>query len=189
MSNQRVATRYAKSLIELAEERGKLEKVLEDMTSFREVAKNKEFGLMLKSPIIKADKKQQIFKKLFGEKSDELTMAFLNILLRKGRESGLVEIVDAFIDQYKRRKRISTVSLTTAVKLSDSAVEAIRQKLIESTATDKKVELMTKVDPGLVGGFVIEFEDRLYNASVAHKLALLKKEFKDNLYISQIIAQ
>jgi F-type H+-transporting ATPase subunit delta len=189
MSNQRVATRYAKSLIDLAVERGKLEKVLEDMKSFRQVAMNRDFALLLKSPIVKADKKQQIFKQLFEGKSDELTMAFLNILLKKGREAGLVEIADEFILQYKRIQQISTVKLTTASKLSESTIETIRQKLVASTATDQKVELVTEVKPGLIGGFVIEFEDKLYDASVAHKMGLLKKEFKDNLYISQIIAQ
>ncbi len=189
MSNQRVATRYAKSLIDLANERGKLERVLEDIKSFREVTKNKDFMLMLKSPVIKADKKQQIFNKLFKENSDELTMAFLTILLKKGREAGLIEIADAFIAQYKRHKKISTVNLVTASKLSDSTIESIRQKLLASNATDQNVELIAKVDPNLIGGFVIEFEDKLYDASVAHKLSLLKKEFKDNLYISQILAQ
>jgi len=188
MSVHRIATRYAKSLIELANERGKLERVLEDVRSFRQVAQNREFALLLKSPIVKSDKKQQIFKLLFDGKYDELTMAFLNILLRKGREASLVEVADEFILQYKRIKHISTVRLTTASKLSESAIESIRQKLILSTVTDTHVELETIVNPDLLGGFVVEFEDRLYDASVQHKLDLLKKNFKDNLYISQIIA-
>lgn len=189
MSAQRIATRYAKSLIDLAEERGKLDRVLDDIKYFREIAKNRDFALLLKSPIIKADKKQQVFDVLFQGKCDELTMAFLNILLKKGRESGLVDIADEFIQQYKRRNHISTVRLTTASPLSQSTIQAIHQKLLASTATDEKVELETKVDPALVGGFVVEFEDKLYDTSVAHKMALLRKEFKDNLYISQIIAQ
>lgn len=189
MSSQRIATRYAKSLIELAQEKGKLDRVLEDVQSFSEVAKNREFALMLKSPIIKGDKKQQIFKKMFEGKYDELTMAFLNILLKKGREAQLEEIAIEFNEQYRKMNKISTVRLTTAAKLSESSIDTIRQKLLGSTATDEKVELETRVDPTLLGGFVIEFEDKLYDASVAHKLALLKKDFKDNLYISQIIAQ
>lgn len=188
MSVQRIATRYAKSLLDLAKEQGKLEKVLEDVKSFREVSRNRDFSLLLKSPIVKGDVKQKIFNKLFQGKYDELTMAFLSILLRKGREAQLVDIANEFVDQYKILNHISTVRLTTASKLSADAIENIRQKLLASTATDEKVDLVTKVNPDLIGGFVVEFEDRLYDASTAHKLALLKKEFKDNLYISQIIA-
>ena len=188
MSVQRIANRYAKSLIELAREGNKLDRVLEDVQSFNEVCQNKDFRMMLKSPIVSIDKKAQVFDALFTGKYDELTMAFLKILLKKGRESYLAEIGNEFADQYKRLQHISSVKLTTATKLSDAAVEDIRKKLVASTATDDKVELKTAVDSSLIGGFVIEFEDKLYDASVAHKLDLLKKEFKDNLYISQIIA-
>ncbi len=188
MSVQRIANRYAKSLIDLAQEQGKLDKILENVQSFNEVCKNRDFKLMLKSPIVNTDKKSKIFDQLFGNKYDELTMAFLKILLKKGREPYLADIGKEFVVQYKVIKHISSVKLTTATKLSDAAIEAIRQKLIASSVTDEKVELQTVVDAELIGGFVIEFEDKLYDASVAHKLGLLKKEFKDNLYISQIIA-
>jgi F-type H+-transporting ATPase subunit delta len=188
MSAQRIATRYAKSLIDLAQEQGKLDRVLEDVKSFKEVAGNRDFALLLKSPIVKADKKEQVFNKLFESKYDPLTMAFLKILLRKGRESQLTEIANEFILQYKIIRHISTVKLITATKLSDQAVEAIRQKLVASDVTDDNVEIITRVDPNIVGGFLVEFEDKLYDASVSHKLAMLKREFQGNLYISQIIA-
>ena len=188
MSVHRIANRYATSLVELAEEQGKLDRILEDVESFNEVCKNRDFWLMLKSPIVSTDRKALVFDKLFAGKYDELTMAFLKILLKKGRESLLTDIGDEFLVLYKKIKHISSVKLTTATELSKEAVEAIRKKLAASSATDDKVELQTLVDPGLIGGFVVEFEDKLYDASVAHKLNLLKSEFKDNLYISQIIA-
>jgi F-type H+-transporting ATPase subunit delta len=188
MSVQRIATRYAKSLIELAEERGKLDRVLEDVQSFSQVASNRDFYLLLKSPIVKADKKEKIFKALFEGKYDKLTLAFLHILLKKGREEYLADVAKEFIVQYKAIKHISTVKVTTAAKLSDAALEAIRKKLVASSVTDEKVEINTAIDPALIGGFVIEFNNRLYDSSVTHKLELLKKEFKDNHYISQIIA-
>jgi F-type H+-transporting ATPase subunit delta len=188
MSAQRIASRYAKSLIDLAQERGKLERVLEDVQSFRQVAKNRDFALLLKSPVVKADTKERIFNQLFGGKYDEITLAFLRILLRKGREAHLIEIANEFDLQYKVIKHITTVKLTTAAKLSDEAVKAIHAKLLASTNTDQNVELTTEVDPNIIGGFVIEFGDRLYDASVAHKLEQMKKNFKGNLYISQIMA-
>lgn len=189
MSVQRIATRYAKSLVDLAIEQKKLDRVAEDIQLFKSLASNRDLYLLLKSPIIKADKKQQILETVFKGKLDPMMSAFLEILVRKGREGYLPEIADAFIQQYKRLNHISTVKVTTAAELGAETVAAILEKLKRSAATDENIEMVTVVDPALIGGFVIEFEDRLYDASVNNKLEELKREFRDNLYISQIIAR
>ncbi len=189
MSVQRIASRYAKSLIDLAVEQNKLDRVLEDVNSFREVLKHREFKLLTKSPIVSTSKKQEIFKVLFEGKYDELTMAFFKILISKGRESYLSDIAVEFLSQYKKLKHISTVRLTTAAPLSDEALAAIKEKLVQSTVTDDQVEMTVEVDSELIGGFIIEFEDNIYDASVANKLDELKKGFRDNKYISMIMAR
>lgn len=189
MSVQRIASRYAKSLVSLAAEQNKLDRVAEDIRLFQSLVSNRDLYLLLKSPIIKADKKQQILDAVFNSKLDPLMSAFLEILVRKGREAYLPEIANAFMEQYKRLKHISTVRLTTAAPLSEETIAAIRKKLESSDATDDVIELIAEADPGLIGGFVIEFDGRLYDTSVANKLEELKREFRDNLYISQIIAR
>jgi F-type H+-transporting ATPase subunit delta len=189
MSVQRIASRYAKSLLDLAVEQGKLETLAKDIEVFRSLAANRDFYLLLKSPIIKGDKKMQILKAVFEGKLDPMMMAFLDILVRKGREGYLPEIAGAFTEQYKRLKKISNVKLTTAAPLSEEALAQILKKLRDSGATDEQVELTIVVDPSLIGGFIIELEDKLYDTSVSNKLENLKREFRDNLYISQIIAR
>lgn len=187
MSVHRIAARYAKSLIELAQEQNKLEVITEDIMSFnRALGTNRDLYLLLKSPIVNRDKKKQIFKALFEGKYDELTLAFLNILATKGREEYMPEIADEFILQYKRIKHISTVKLTTASQLDEPTLESIRKKLEEGKATDEHVEIINTVDPDLIGGFIVEFEDKIYDASVVSKLEELKRTFKNNLYVSQV---
>ena len=182
MSVTRIASRYAKSLIDLAVEQNKLERVLEDIKSFQKAVGNREFYLLLKSPIINATKKQQIFNALFEGKFDEMTSAFIKIILTKGREAYLPEIADEFVNQYKEIMHISTVKLTTATPMGAETISRIKQKLVASTATEDHVELITKVDPDIIGGFVIEFDDKLYDDSVTHKMDLLRKEFAKNLF-------
>lgn len=189
MSVQRIASRYAKSLIDLAVEQNKLERILEDVQSFKKVSAHRDFYLLLKSPIVSAKKKSAVLDKLFAGKYDELTMAFLRILVTKGREAYLPEIADEFLLQYKHLKHISTVKITAARKLSQAEIDAITKKLQESHDIDENIEVKTKVDPELIGGFIIEFDDKVYDASAAHKLAKLKKGFVDNLYVSQIVAK
>ena len=182
----RVAGRYAKSLIDLAIERGNLQSVMGDVEQLATAVKNRDLLLMLKSPIINPDKKKQVMNVLFGESFDDTTMAFVNICITKGRESLLPEIANEVLEEYKKMQSITTVKVTTATPLSTEGLEAIRGKLLSSTATAKNVVIETAINPDLIGGYVVEFGDRLYDASVASKLAALKKEFTGNLYESKI---
>ena len=101
MSVSRIAARYAKSLIDLAVEQDKLERIKEDISAFLKATDNRDLYLMLKSPIINPSKKAQVLKALFAEDFDELSMAFFNIILNKNREALLPEIAEEFISQYK----------------------------------------------------------------------------------------
>lgn len=188
MSARKVAARYAKALMDLAIEQDKLERIFQDVVSFNEVNENRDFALMMKSPLITASKKEQVFKVLFEGKYDPMTMAFLKILLNKGRERYLPEVADAFLEMYQKHQHVSSVILTTATELSAETVENIRQQLLKAAVTDEKVEIHTEIDPELLGGFVIEFDNKRYDASVKSKLDALKKEFVGNQYVSQIIA-
>jgi F-type H+-transporting ATPase subunit delta len=189
MSVVRIATRYAKSLLDLAIEQKKLDRIKEDVESFAEVCKNRDFYVMMKSPVINIDAKRNVLNKLFGEHYDELTIGFLRILLRKNREMYLPEIAKAFLIQYRAYKHISVVKLVTAKEVSEEFVDTIRQTILDSYEPDHKLEIETKVDPELIGGFQLEYDGKMYDASLSRKLESLKKNFSENLYISQIIAR
>jgi F-type H+-transporting ATPase subunit delta len=182
----RVSARYAKALIDLSNERGELEKVHGDIQAFMEVAKNREFANMLQSPVITSDKKASIFKAVFGDKISATTTAFFDIIMRKGRESSLVSIANAFVEQYKTLKNITTIKLTTATVATDEMIATIKGKLEKSGAIQGTVDLETAVDADIIGGFVLEFGDKLYDASIASQLNELKKEFSKNDYIKNI---
>lgn len=186
MSLSKVATRYAKSLIDLAQERRELDRVYEDVLLFQEVAKHKEFNMLLNSPIISTDKKRKVFNAVFEGKLTELMQKFLEIVLSKSREGSLVSIMNAFMTQYKEIKHISDLKITSATPLSESAIQQIKQKLIKENVIYPDVEVVTKVNPDLIGGVVLEFGGQLYDASISRKLNALSKEFTGNLYISQI---
>ncbi|MCB0527944.1 MAG: ATP synthase F1 subunit delta [Saprospiraceae bacterium] len=185
MSVARIATRYAKSLIELAIEQGKLEQVHADISTLKEAAGNRDLYLMLKSPIIHADKKIAVLDAIFKGKIDALTMSYLQLLVNKGRESYVPEIAHEFGTQYKLLKKITTVRVITAVPLSEGVMEDLKKRLLASDITSDHLEVVTKVDPELIGGFVLEFDDKRYDASVSHKLDELKSQFMKNLYVKE----
>jgi F-type H+-transporting ATPase subunit delta len=182
MSSYRIASRYAKSLIDLATEQSKLDRVLEDMTYLGEVCKVRDVTLLLKSPVVKGDKKGKVLNAIMGGKIDSLTESFIQIILRKGRESNLPEIATEYINQYREIKGISIVEIVSAEALSTETLESIRKKLVDSKLTHSHVEFLTSIDPTLIGGFVVSFEDKLYDASVRHQLDLLRKQFTTGNY-------
>lgn len=183
MSATRIAGRYAKSLVDLAQEQGKLDVIKGNVDTFIAATDNRDFSLLLKNPIVTQSKKASVFKALFGEQFDELTMAFLDIVLRKGREEFLPQIANEFQAQYRAIKGQTKVHLITASALSDENLAEIKSKLLGSSATDKEVEITTEIDPSLIGGFVIKIGDKLYDNSIAYQLGKLKKEFKSDEFV------
>src|SRR5690554_3125380 len=101
MSAIRVASRYTKSLLELAVEQGQLEAVHQDMNRLLTLAaSNREFKVMLKSPVINAEKKLKVLNALFTDAKSPLTITFFRILAQKGREGVLLDIAKEFHRQY-----------------------------------------------------------------------------------------
>jgi F-type H+-transporting ATPase subunit delta len=120
MSNYRIAARYAKSLLELAIESNKLEKVYGDMGMLYGLCQeSRPFHNFIKNPIINSYKKLGIFKSLFENRIDKLSYKFIDIITRKGREDILPEIVEQFIKEYRIYKKIEIVNITTSFKLDE----------------------------------------------------------------------
>lgn len=186
MYNPRLAGRYAKSLIDLAIEKNQLETVYKDMLYLQAVCRNsREFVNVLRSPVIKADKKNQILEAVTNGNIGELTKTFNRLMVNKGRESSLPEIAEAFIDSYNKIKGISRVKLTTAQPVSEELKNSIIGK-IKSTTPMQNVELETVADDALIGGFVLEFNNNLVDASIARDLKDIKKQFQQNIYVPNI---
>ena len=185
MSVTRIATRYAKSLMELAIEQNKLPQVSADMVSLATASKNRDLYLMLKSPIIAADKKQAVIDAIFKGSFNDLTIRYLHLLINKGREEYIPEISAEFEQQHETLQKITSVSVTTATEMSDSVLADLKKKILASGVTSENLEISTKVDPELIGGFLLEFENKRYDASIAHKLEELKSTFSKNLYVKE----
>jgi F-type H+-transporting ATPase subunit delta len=186
MSNVRLATRYAKSIIGLAIERGELEKVFADMQWLQAVCKsNRDFISMLRSPVIKSDIKGKIVKAIAQDNIGELTNAFIHLLINKGRESALPEITTAFIQQYKEFKKIYTVKLTTAFSVSDDVKKSFVDH-IRSTTEMQNIELETVVNEDIIGGFVLQTGDKMVDASVAYDLKEIARQFENNDFIYKV---
>ena len=185
MSAIKLASRYAKSLLDLSIEKGKLEEVYSDVKTLKSVlGGSREFGLLLKSPIIHADKKIKIIETILAGKVSDLTLSFIRILVKKHRELYLNDVTLSFVSQYNAHKNITPVKIKSAVPLDEQTLNNLLEK-VKREAGLENIELNTEVDESLIGGFVLQYEDKLFDASASKAIDLMKKELNINEFVKK----
>ncbi len=185
MASTRVASRYVKSLLSLAVEQNALEPVHNDMKLFAQVCRNnRELVVMLKSPIIKHDKKGTILDKIFAGKVHPLTSAIFEIITRKNREPLLPAIAEEFHNAYNEFKGISRATVTTTIPL-DAALRAEISEVVKKLSSKKQIELEERVDKDLIGGFILNVGDQQIDASIASRVKALRVKFSENPYVKE----
>ena len=118
-----------------------------------------------------------------------IAKSFFNLVFDKGRDVVFREIIEAFNVEYRKYKQIEIVKITTAEPISDALKTVITKQLQDHpNLLGKTVTMESKVDPNIIGGFVVEMNNELYDASIRHDLQLIKKQFVENMYVSKIIA-
>jgi F-type H+-transporting ATPase subunit delta len=176
MSEVKVASRYAKSLIDLAQEQNILESVKNDIELFIDTCQaNPTLRAVLKNPIIGPDKKTHILNAVFAGRFDFLVLSFFKIVITKGRSGILYATAKEFINEYHVRKNMVKAIVTSAVALNED-----NKRKIESTVTrvtKGEVILIEKVDPKLIAGFVLKVGDKQIDTSILSQLQKLRKEF------------
>lgn len=185
MSDSKAAIRYAKSLYSLGKEQGLVDAILADMSLFAQTVKeNSNLNLLIQSPIIVASKKREILNQIFKSGFQSITSIFMDLVVAKGREKDLVAIANAFISEYKRANGIKEASVVSAVALSPELRQQVQAKAEQIAGG--KVTLSEKVDPSLIGGFILNIKDLQLDESVKSKFSKLKEQLIDTSYVSKI---
>jgi F-type H+-transporting ATPase subunit delta len=185
MSILRVVSRYARSLFELSKSDGKLDSVHEDVMNAWEVVRHKEFNSFLKSPIISISKKKEVLEAVFAKFDSSLLKTF-HVMADHKREAYIRDFCRAFHLKYNKENHVSAVRLVSAVELSQETVNNLLNTFKSKGLLEEKVELVKNINPSIIGGFILEFDGQVYNASLAHKLDQMSKKFSENLYIKNI---
>ncbi len=186
MSAIKLASRYAKALLDFAVEKGRLDEVHKDQLYLSKVVKaSKDFSHMLESPLISTDRKMNAIQSALGGNVTDLTMQFLKLLLKKSREVYVKDVAESFLFQYDEYKRITQVKITSAAPLEQAQIDALLNKL-KQQAQLENISLTTEVDEALLGGFVLQYGDKQYDASIARQVNVLKKGLESNEYLKQL---
>jgi len=174
--------RYAQAVFSLAIERKQTEAVYSDALLLQSLCQeNRPFVMMLKSPVIREKKKQKILRELLEKRLGELMMRFLLILVRKGREPLIPEIASSLVALYKEYNHILTVRLTTAIEPTKAIQNRVEEILRDYTKW--QIDLKKNTDPEIIGGFILKWRDRQYDASIRHQVERLRRgAARVNLY-------
>jgi F-type H+-transporting ATPase subunit delta len=172
-----VAFRYAKSLLDLAQEQGITETLYKDMRLFKQtVDQSRPLLLMLKNPIVRSEKKSAVLKAAFEKRLNPVTMSFLQIITKKNREPIMDAIAEAFITQYDKLKGVERATVITTVPLTDTLREKFKAIVLKTTG-GKLVELEEKIDQKLIGGYVLRVGDQQIDGSIRNQLNELRLQF------------
>lgn len=176
MSEFRSAYRYALAIISVAEEQGKLDEMNKDVQLLEKlINESREMFLFLKSPVVNAERKKRLLTELLKGNVGDITMKFLILLASKGREGLLPEIIQQFYRLRDQRLGILNVNMKTTVKFSEAQERQLISQL--ERVTGKKIRLSSIIDASLKGGFTVQHDDTVWNASVRRQLELLRSRF------------
>ncbi len=170
MNQSQIAIRYAKALFFLAQEKNKVEIIIKDILLLNDTLNaSSDLIKLLEHPVIKPSQKTQTLNSLFKNEVDSITLSFLQLIVQHKREIYLRRIIRNFTDLYKKNQQIQTVLLTTAYNLDKEENEKISE-VIESKLKSK-VELNIRIDQSIIGGIILQINDKELDMSVSRQLS------------------
>ena len=178
MSGSRAAIRYAKAILSFALEQQKEVEVNTDMLLIANTIKeSNDLQLLLTSPVVKNDLKKSAIKAVFASNISKLSQSLIDLLIDNKRLSILEEVAKKYTVLFDSLKGIEIAKVTTAIPLTDELNKQVLLKVKEITGKDATIENI--VNPDIIGGFILRIGDVQYDASVANKLQVLKRQFAD----------
>lgn len=181
MNESKISVRYAKALIMSAKDQKVLDPVRADMVLLIKTIKEvPELLHLLESPVVKPGKKLEVMNLIFTGKLEPLTLSFIRLAIMNKREEYLSGMARMYIDLFKREKGIKQASLTTAVPIEKEIRAAVIDIIKKVYKTE--IELNEKIDVQIIGGFILQVEDQLLDASVTGQIRKIRKSLVDKTY-------
>jgi F-type H+-transporting ATPase subunit delta len=175
MNESKIPVRYARALFLFGKEKEMLEKIAGDATLFMEFyQKTPSLVPWLRSPLVSTREKKELLRQHFESRFSEITLKFIDLVLTKRRERYFPDIFRYFIHLHKTEAGIKTIILTTAVEIDEITARNLSLRFEQEGKPPN--EIIKRVKPSIIGGFMLQIDDTLYDGSVSTELARLKNE-------------
>jgi F-type H+-transporting ATPase subunit delta len=177
MSGNRAAIRYAKAILDVATSKGSSQEVNNDMSLIAQtIQDNKELSTFIENPTIKVDVKNNALLEIF-KGANPVSKSLFQLLLTNKRFEILQNIASQYNKLFDEANGVEVATVTTAIAITPELETQVLAKV--ATLSTKKVSIKNVVDPTIIGGFVLRIGDKQYNASVANRLQVLKRELSN----------
>ena len=177
MSSTRAAIRYAKAILDMANSKSAANEVSQDMTLIATTIKgNAELNTFIQNPTIKVEVKESALLEVFASVNN-VTKGLFHLLLENKRFEILESIAIEYNKLFDEANGVEVAKVTTAIAITPELEAKILAKIKEFS--NKKVTIENTVDPSIIGGFILRIGDKQYNASVANRLQVLKRELSN----------
>ena len=172
--NAPVVARYARALLQLANERKEAEAVRGDLNALAEVFKaNPKLAVLLADPAVSEASRGSLLQRVFGGRLSPTLMNFLGVLNAKGRLGLLPDMIEAYDDLLEEQLGNVEVDVTVAQRLDAEQLEQVRQRV--SQALGRTAVVHQYVDESIIGGLVLRVQDKLIDASVRFQLDQMRR--------------
>mgnify|MGYP004448478987 CR=1 FL=1 len=172
---QALVEQYANSLLEVAIEHGQLAEVKEDVLTLKDIFESNDLNKVMTNFALSHEDKGEIVR-LLQESSSSYVKNFLEVILQNEREDLLYIILKEFLQGEAKATNTHDIRVTTAVELSEAQKNRILAIAKEKLAIANG-QLVEVVDKSIVGGFIINANNKVVDASIRHQL----RQFKQNL--------
>ena len=175
MNKSRIAKKLSRSLIntyDISDVSG----ILKGLQIFsRVIDSSRELKLLFSSRIFTDNEKVQALKILISHlKVSRQTEKFLKLIILQGYLPALKEIIKASTDAYNEKLKKASALLISPVALEQSHIDRLKNALRDLTKRD--VDIDSKIEPSLLGGFIVKVGSTVYDSSLKGQLRLLRTE-------------
>ena len=179
-----LVNRYAKAFLQLAIQNNLVDKALDDLLLVKSTIEgNKELDTLIHQPFVSKERKTNIINRLFTDRIATISLNLINLLIEKNRDAIITDVYDEYYDLYLDYKKIAVVTVTSAVALDEETSERIVNILKHKIVKKDTIEVKNVVDKSIIGGFIVKYNDYVYDASVTHTLKRLHSVFEENLFV------
>jgi len=171
---EEIASVYARSLFEVAQEQGKLDDVRDQLGEFADALdSDQQMQVFFFSPYFSTPEKVEGLDKVVTG-AEPILQNFLKLLIEKSRMPAVFRVRRTFDELWQRENKLLPVEVTSAIELDQSTVKQIGDRIGEQTG--QKIELSSKVEPDILGGIVVRVGNSIIDASIRARLEQLRKQ-------------